>query len=387
MSIEEKYNALQAKVGLLVGKYKEVAEQLAKCEAEKVELQKQLNAAETQLSAAEEAHEGQDPELRARLAESEENAQRRMFELLTRLAEQEKANKALESKLQAAQAAQARGASVPAVPAAALGQSDLRKRLDEAEAREKERVARLEAVLAKLRERREANAQADDDGEGDEDEGESSHDSGVADSSDTTGQSDSQEESAAPPAPARPAWMEEAQTAEEAHERRLSALSPRTQRKQQLQGLLRRGAVFNKEKEDSAETKLGRRKSGGLEQHKQVETAAERTSSSGVGRRKSGGLLGSLSHASPASASASPPLPTAPAAAATSAPAITTSGAAGKDAGPPASPKKKKGHLELNSIIAALTPKGSAKEKLLCVFFFENYLFAVIYLCFDLCFD
>jgi hypothetical protein len=194
---------------------------------------------------------------------------------------------------------------------------ELRSKLQVLEERERERTTRLEALLARLQEEGEEDTAHDED-----EECSSKEDSGVADSSETTGQSDSQEDDA-PSAPVRPAWMEEAKTAEEARQRKLTGtMSPRDDKKKQLQGLLRRGAVF-KEKEEKKKEEEQAKPSVAVEQHRSP-------AASPILLKKKKEV---------ASSSSSPHL-----------------GAA------PLSPKKKKGHLELNSIIAALTPKARRKD-------------------------
>ena len=340
-------------------KYKEQADALAGRESELRELQQQREA------------EG---------ATLQHNMQRRMEEMLGRVEEANTAQRLAEERALQTSAAldeanrkiqelsrnmedmkkQQVDVAIPSHPPPPIPPTDSSPGL----------ASRLEAVLARIREARLSEQKEDEDdddgneeeeeeedeqddqggGGGGNNEGSSSEgsvrrlrsDSGVEDSSDTTGQSDSNDNddddeedsvAGAPAAPQRPSWMEEAATAQEAHQKRLSALSPRTQRKQQLQGMLRRGAVFNKEKDDEAPT---------------VDVSKSPSSSPAIGRRKSGGLILSGAAHSPVTAvlqqqqqqQQQPQTPPAPL----------------------ASPKKKKGHLELNHIIAALTPKHRRKE-------------------------
>ena len=273
-SLEERYGALQAKTALLVQKYREQ-------ESRRAEAEEALQAKEQLVALLLSERESEREEAAGRLRE-------------------------LEGKLAAAE-----------------------RRARAAELREEERTTRLHVLLGRLRARHEDSADGEDGEAAAGADGEEGPDSGTEDSSETTGQSDSgeDEESSAPRAPARPAWMEEAGTAEEAQQRRRLA-SPETQRhsgadkKKQLQGMLRRGAVF---KENSSKDKLAGSPSASPAP---VSLPAVAVTTPPPG--------GSPRTASPAAAAATPSTPL--------------------------SPKKKKGHLELNTIIAALTPKNRRKE-------------------------
>jgi hypothetical protein len=215
-TLEERYGALQAKTVLLVAKYREQ-------EAQRVEAEEALKAKEQLVSL-----------LVSERDREREEAAARQHELETKLAAAERRARA-------------------------------------AELREEERTARLQVVLARLRGRHDEDSVSSDEGDEKESPRAAAEDSGTDDSSETTGQSDSGEEGeaasrdaeealfsslysdeAAPRAPVRPAWMEEARTAEEAQQRRLASPEQRrhsvnTDKKKQLQGMLRRGAVFKGE--------------------------------------------------------------------------------------------------------------------------------------------